>query len=131
MGFSIIWVTLFHAGITPVSEKITSIGYGGVDIFFLLSGIGLFHSFSKNQSLKQFYLKRLVRIFPTYLIVVLVMMLTSGSFELRTFLLKVSTLGYWFDSDYFDWYIPSLLMFYAVFLLVYYVSLNNNKHRLK
>ena len=38
---------------------IREIGTIGVDIFLILSGVGLYYSFSKNKNLKQFYKKEL------------------------------------------------------------------------
>ena len=47
-------------------------GYLGVDIFFVISGFIIAHILSKdsNISIKQFYLKRIVRIYPAMTIVI-------------------------------------------------------------
>ena len=120
MGFAIIWVILFHSEISiPILGNLYRIGYGGVDIFFFLSGLGLFFSFSKNQDVTLFYRKRFTRIFPTYIIIVLFSMLFLGPFRLTQFLVNVSTIGYWINKSYFEWYIPSLVLFYVTFPLLF------------
>ena len=52
MGAAILWVVLFHAGFQfrgVFFDTVQAIGYGGVDIFFLLSGIGLYYSLKKSD----------------------------------------------------------------------------------
>lgn len=119
MGFAIVWVVLFHSNIkTPYLEAFTALGYGGVDIFFFLSGYGLYFSSVKNESLLSFYKKRFIRVFPTYAVVVFFMMLGLGMFTLKTYLINISTLGYWINESYFEWYIPALFAFYLWFPLL-------------
>ena len=119
MGFAIFWVVLFHSGITvPYLKEFTSLGYGGVDIFFFLSGYGLFFSSVKNESVLGFYKKRFIRVFPTYMIVVFIVMLGMGIFTWKTYLLNVSTVGYWINKSYFEWYVPALFAFYLCFPLI-------------
>ncbi len=119
MGFAILWVILFHSNITSsFIEPFTSLGYGGVDIFFFLSGYGLFFSSVKNDSLLSFYKKRFIRVFPTYMVVVFFTMLGLGIFTIKTYFINISTLGYWLNESYFEWYIPSLFAFYLWFPLL-------------
>ncbi|MDK7740766.1 acyltransferase family protein, partial [Veillonella nakazawae] len=40
----------------------------GVDIFLFLSGMGLWFSWSKHPDTKDFYLRRWLRVYPTWLI---------------------------------------------------------------
>jgi peptidoglycan/LPS O-acetylase OafA/YrhL len=115
MGFAIIWVILYHSGNIPFFNSVTSIGYGGVDIFLFLSGYGLFFSSMKKDSIITFYIKRFKRVMPTYCIVVLFTMICSGSFTFFQYLVNVSTIGFWLDIGYFEWYIPSLCMLYLFF----------------
>lgn len=70
MGFAIVWIILFHFkafDAVPILGEIFRIGELGVDIFLLVSAFGLCHSINKTKSIKQFYAKRLIRIFPTWL----------------------------------------------------------------
>lgn len=119
MGISIICVILYHAGYIPYINQITSIGYGGVDFFLFLSGFGLFFSFQKNESKILFFKKRLKRIYPTYVIIVLITMILLGIFSLKNFIINILTIGFWTNLGFFEWYIPSLFMFYLIFPYVY------------
>jgi peptidoglycan/LPS O-acetylase OafA/YrhL len=47
MGIAIFYIFLFHIYDIGYAYKIRSYGYVGVDIFFMLSGIGLIYSWKK------------------------------------------------------------------------------------
>lgn len=132
MGFAIIWVILYHSGFAepiPFVSYISSLyrgGFGGVDIFMMLSGFGLSFSMSKKKSLKAFYLSRVARIYPIYFILVFVGCLLNSSDGILTVLWKCTAFGYWTNGDYFDWYVPAILTMYALFPLIYrYVTKKN------
>ena len=72
MGLAALWVMLFHAfqlniGFAPL-RLLKSFGYAGVDIFVLLSGMGLCMSFVKRdgEPLRTYFLRRAGRILPAY-----------------------------------------------------------------
>lgn len=71
MGFAIIIVMLFHVSLSKTSPwfGLRRMGNLGVDIFFFLSGIGLWYSWSKQQLYGKFYLNRALRIYPAWLII--------------------------------------------------------------
>ena len=79
MGMAILSILVFHytedcyiAGINyggVVKLYKTYIGSSGVDIFLLLSGLGLYYSYSKDNNLKNFYLRRIKRVLIPYLII--------------------------------------------------------------
>ena len=76
MGLAMLLILIFHTGIdvksVNVIRSIKDIGDVGVDIFLLLSGIGLYFSYSKNNDKKYFYKKRVLRILPTFIPVAIV-----------------------------------------------------------
>lgn len=53
MGVAMLWVMLFHAyGLklgVPLLDQIKALGFGGVDVFLLLSGMGQYVSLSKTR----------------------------------------------------------------------------------
>lgn len=122
MGLAILWVVLFHMTVDlssiPLIGTMKSIGYGGVDIFLLLSGLGLYYSYQNYDRASLFYRKRILRILPTYLPVVLAMCIlywVIGNISFVSILLNVSTLSFWLNTSYiFDWYIPALLVLYLL-----------------
>lgn len=74
MGIAAIGIILCHANATGVMlpsiiRKIFSFGTECVDLFLMLSGIGIYYSLSKKTSLKQWYLKRYLRIGVPYLLI--------------------------------------------------------------
>jgi peptidoglycan/LPS O-acetylase OafA/YrhL len=99
MGLAMIWIMAHHTLIyfpqfimLPVSF-IIAIGYGGVDIFFLLSGLGLSFSLSNNKNLLVFFKKRVVRIVPIYWLFLgignIQNLITAGEFGITSFLLSL------------------------------------------
>lgn len=120
MGVSILWVMFFHAH-SRIREVhfltfLQDIGYGGVDFFYFLSGLGVYYAYKGNA--KDFYIRRIKRIFPYYLPLVLAYSLymyyinyISGGVVVTNILL----LSFWFNlPGTFDWYIPSLLLLYLL-----------------
>ena len=73
MGAAMLFVILFHVGL-PRDDTffgLRRMGNIGVDIFLFLSGMGLWFSWSKHPDTKDFYLRRWLRIYPTWLIICL------------------------------------------------------------
>lgn len=125
MGIAILWVMSFHLVSKGPSfcdfsifSPIMGIGYGGVDIFMFLSGLGLYFSYSNKPIYKSFIWNRIIRIMPAYIIVNIVYGVVIGLKPL-TVLLNISTIGFWSLSEYYDWYIPSIILLYILFPLVF------------
>ena len=112
-GIAVILVLFYHLDITHFSK-----GYYGVDIFFVLSGFFISKSIiegleKNNFSINLFYKKRFLRIFPLFIIVIIITNL-AGFFLLTDFHLKklgesslFSTIGlsnFYFlgDDNYFS-----------------------------
>ncbi len=127
MGIAMIWVILYH--LHPQNNllnKLTSIGYGGVDIFLLVSGFGLVYSYQQSKNVIVFWQKRLIRIFPIYLFFVVAFLLLHNKLTFLNFIIHSSTLGFWFTSSaFFEWYVPSLVLLYIIApLFIRLVSFN-------
>lgn len=81
MGLAIISILIFHFtedcfisghnynGLIRIYKIV--IGSSGVDIFLLLSGLGLYYSYKKNNNPKEFYIKRLKKVLIPYFIIAL------------------------------------------------------------
>ncbi len=121
MGIAIIWILFFHTSwiiFEPLNTFIHK-GYGGVDVFLFLSGFGIWHSLKKGNVL-QFYLRRIRKIYPSYLIVLIVFFLHryfySGEVYTPADLLS-SFLHNLFLTAFFTW--PKILFNWYIFLIMY------------
>lgn len=73
MGAAMLFVMFFHVTM-PKSYMMYGVvrcGNIGVDMFLFLSGIGLWYSWTKQPSLKHFFKRRYLRIYPAWLIMAL------------------------------------------------------------
>lgn len=123
MGLAMVWIMAYHAFFWtpawPWLKDFKEQGFCGVDIFLLLSALGVSLSLSRRRESYWSYLKRrLVRVLPLYFLVSGVYALAlrlAGRINLKTAAWTVSTLFYWLDKPHcFNWYIPALMGFYLV-----------------
>jgi peptidoglycan/LPS O-acetylase OafA/YrhL len=131
MGFAMIWIMLYHYfgknNIVSLGNLIFQIGHCGVDIFLFLSGFGLIFSIHKmngkqNKNLL-FIKKRLLRLIPTYYLVIIVSgVLLSVGFKI--IIQNLMIFGFFIPFNLifsYDWFIPSLILLYLVFPSYYKV----------
>lgn len=134
MGVAMIAIILFHVSL-PRSDMfygLRRMGNIGVDIFLFLSGMGLWFSWVKNQSVKRFFTRRYLRIYPTWLVV-------AGLFYGCDFFGTqryskdiVDLLGdvlinwdFWLHDEGTFWYIPATMMLY-IFTPAYMTLIRRN-----
>ena len=135
MGFSTLWIVAYHTWyrvFTPeTSPKLlyyielaaVKLGYFGVGIFFLLSGIGLSYAIGK-YSTKEFYRRRFRRLAYPVLIAAAVLAIMEG-WSFPEYLLRVSGIGYFIGKDYFLWFISAIAAIYLAFPLYWRVFLHS------
>ncbi|MBQ3705668.1 MAG: acyltransferase [Clostridia bacterium] len=140
MGIATLWITFYHSKylnlfnsafltktrLLGLFTRIESIGNCGVDLFFFLSGLGLYFSYARLQEedphpLKSFYQRRYGKILLPILLVTVV---TFG-------LIQVDDLANWaggvFLYGYFlpnltrgnFWYLSAILVFYLFYPLLH------------
>ncbi len=124
MGTAIILVLFYHLmGACGSSFKLLKIfmgGYIGVDIFLFLSGLGLCHSYD-NHTLKDFYKRRFVRIYPLFLLFAIIRTLMHTNLlnikvSLWDWFCNLTTLSYYQIGGFFiDWYLSALFILYLLF----------------
>lgn len=123
MGAAMMWIMWFHSpffGKTEAFHFIHNIGFFGVDMFLLVSGLGLYYSMRKSKSIGEFYKKRVVRILPAYLIVTIcwyAFVKTEVSFGDKV--LSILGINYFRGTvngrpEYFDWFLPTLFVLYLL-----------------
>lgn len=127
MGIAILWVVFYHFGFqTPGIRHLMRYGYAGVDIFMFLSGFGLYYSLNRNRSLTSYFRKRLIRIYPSYFIVGIAFSLICCPNEgIWDYFWRCSTLGFWTNGVYNEWFIPSILFLYCLFPLAFKLLASN------
>ena len=116
MGWSILWIMMLHFTFTQIKPLgfIAQYGFAGVDIFMLVSGLGLYYSLHSNHNILQFYKKRLLRIFPTYYFLGFFTCILFFQDSITNYLYRFSTLGFWTGGLYWEWYIPSIVILYLL-----------------
>ena len=141
MGVSMLCVMLFHSEIYfPIAlwpaTFIKTISYGAVDLFFFLSGFGLFHSWSSRKlSTVEFYKVRLLRVLPSYWLIVIIyffiIFFYSGEFSFLDFFFMMTGVNFYLHGDLFFWFIPSIICCYLLFpLIVSFISFDNNNRNI-
>lgn len=131
MGFAALWIYVFHewklgAGTGIIHQGLVilkRLGFCGVDIFFLLSSIGLTYSYSKNHQLLNFYLKRLKRLLPIFLSVGITIAIIDH-WSPGEIIGNLLCYNFWTKSMYsFLWFVPAILFFYILFPWYYKIFL--------
>ena len=124
MGLAMIFVMFFHVWM-PKSNPMYGLvrcGNVGVDIFLLLSGIGLWYSWTKTPSLKQFFKKRYLRVYPAWLVIACLFYIPNylntpgGGYSPDVPNLIANILigwSFWRIDDLTFWFIPSIMMLYT------------------
>lgn len=128
MGIAILWIMVTHSDLSfsflpafsSVAQFLKSNGFGGVDIFLLLSGFGTFLSLTKNADTVSFYKRRLQRVLPAYLPVLAAWLVFQSCCGLTNMLPKIAWnnltgFAFWLQRwPAFNWYILALPVFYLL-----------------
>lgn len=137
MGIATLLV-VFHHLTFKVSGTILSdaymfarhLGAMGVDLFLFVSGFGLYYSFSKRNNIKDFYIKRLQRILPTFFIIAVPIYiyidLIKGEGDILQFFKDIFLVSYWLDGNGNEWFIAAILVLYFCFPIIYKVLKEKN-----
>ena len=123
-GLAILWVVFFHGKVLLPGawDLLRTLGYGGVDIFLFLMGLGLYQSLSKGEELRGYAARRLWRVLPAYLPLLIVWMAVmypgyglSPAQALRGVAGNLAMVGYWIQTPkVFNWYANAQFLFYLI-----------------
>lgn len=129
MGIAIVFIMLCHNtllvpnGLAKVHNVSSVMLQCGVDIFMLLSGLGLFYSFRKNSKISTFWKKRYKKILIPYIIVVVIYgIVCVGVLRNETLLQyvwKYSLISFFWEGKLTIWFVAAILMLYTVFPCLY------------
>lgn len=127
-----LWINIFSnvAILSKVEIFIKSIAYYGVDIFFMMSAISLYHSMSNDDDILHFYKKRFFRLILPWLVCGILTGLDS-KWSLLTFIKNITGYSFFFKSIYtFKWYIIAISIVY-LFFPFYFHLFNKSKDKKK
>lgn len=133
MGVQAILIFLHHFSETCMQNSVhstgliyyfyTYIGSSGVDVFLLLSGVGLYFSWSKQPDYKIFLKKRFLRILPAYFILAVptwfwvdIIINKSGA---TAFLQDLFFVTFFTDGTMTYWYVLMMAVCYLIFPFFY------------
>lgn len=129
-GVAALLVILYHAHCKLCWEPLAAFRYGyiGVDFFLFIGSYCLCHSVQK-YSLKQFYIRRFLRIYPLWFIVAIVVTPAVGALcfgdewnPLKLLYGAFVVFPLWTGRGACDWFTASLLHYYALFPLLWWVA---------
>lgn len=125
MGVSIFAIVICHTGLVlPGALGYLKFGLWGVNIFFFLSGMGAYHSLSKNSDTAAFYSRRFNRVYIPYFPIIILYFLIIGKqtadiFGVPQLLLRIfgnlTMLG-WVGGieGQFNWYPQTIALVYLI-----------------
>ncbi len=99
-------------------DIVKNFGNIGVDVFLFLSGIGLYFSFSKNNDIKQFYKKRMLRIIPESIIVTIIFNVVWFR-SVLDFILSISFTEIYITGYKRFWFISLMIVLYLAYPFIY------------
>lgn len=103
-----------------LEHYLVGVTYQGVDLFLLISGMGMVYSIEKNPRVGQFYCRRIRRVWVPFLIVSVVLGIWLG-WPLGEFLKNILGINFYISSIYSDmWYVTAILTFYLLFPLYFH-----------
>lgn len=125
MGLAMLFVMLFHVWM-PKSNPMYGLvrcGNVGVDIFLLLSGVGLWFSWTGNPSPKRFFVRRFQRVYPAWLVMACLFYIPNyistpgGGYSPDVPNLIANILvgwSFWRIDDLTFWFVPSIMVLYVL-----------------
>lgn len=135
-GMIIILIVYYHCAISFNSEFLRIIKPYcdfGVDVFFLMSGICLYFSFSKDQKILSFYKRRIIKALPYYLIfygILVAYFNLIKSYDLKQFFLNYTMLDFWINGlGNLPWFLAAILVLYLLYPFIYFLLFKNYKFK--
>ena len=124
MGLACLWVMFHHNAFDwpNALEFLKRFGYYGnlgVDIFLLLSGVGLYYAWTKQPPLSDFYARRFVRLLVPYVLIAVPYWVWRDLYLHKgSFLLDVTQLCLPLNGTISTWYVPAMASMYLLYPLI-------------
>ena len=122
MGAAMLFIILFHIGLSRGDPfyGLRRCGNVGVDIFLFLSGVGLWYSWTKNPSVRHYFTRRYLRIYPAWLLMASLYYIPDylhhGCHSTSLIDLTGDILinwDFWLHDELTFWYVPAIMMLYT------------------
>ena len=122
MGAAMLFIILFHIGLSRGDPfyGLRRCGNVGVDIFLFLSGVGLWYSWTKNPSVRHYFTRRYIRIYPAWLLMASLYYIPDylhhGGHSTSLIDLAGDILinwDFWLHDELTFWYVPAIMMLYT------------------
>ena len=138
-GLAAVWIVFFHIHDMiriPKSGalmRFLHLGNISVDIFLLLSAVGLSYSIEKN-SLKEFYKNRFLRLWVPFLIICVPYYIWRDSVtgitleRVQCFLLDITAVNFWLKQKVPFWYVSVATAMYLFYPLLYWLYRKNKNY---
>ena len=135
-GIVTLWIGLFHSFkltmscytgnkvVNDIFNAIKGTGNAGVDVFLLLSGIGLYFSFTKDSRVSVFLKKRFKRVLPTAVLISVVFFFFLYVFgkqngDFFQYLSRLTFTWFFISGERVFWFVSMILVMYLLFPLMY------------
>lgn len=119
MGIAMLIIIMFHVDLArwDTFYGLRRMGNLGVDMFLFLSGVGLWFSWVKTPSYKHFYFRRLIRIYPAWLIIACLYFIPRIPVHDTASLINLLgeilfNWNFWRYDELSFWYIPAIMALY-------------------
>ncbi len=129
MGVAAIAIMVFHISLNyiipdnPVINLIYDFNIG-VEIFLLMSGIGLYFSFNnKTVDFKHYYIKRILNVYLTFLIINLPAMICEDFIleqkGILQFFIDWFSFSNWLGTSHVGWYVSFAMILYLIYPVIF------------
>lgn len=103
-------------------RRFANCGNIAVEIFLILSGIGMFYSFQRNSALGDYYKRRIVRILVPYLLIAVPFYLWRNAVGEGVFWKDILNISLFEMGSKYTWYPVLALLCYLIFPAVYHLQ---------
>lgn len=95
----------------------------GVDIFLILSGIGLYYAFERKPKFSSYYLKRIVNVYIPFVIINLIRVIYFDILKeykgKKAILFDATGISFFQGKTLAGWYVMFIMVMYLIFPLIY------------
>ena len=117
MAIAMLWIAIYHSNFPIHSRLITFVlvvcGYGGIYLFSFISGMGIFFSCSKEESYGKYIRRRLLRILPYGLPIIIAFALRHRT-PLRSILVDCLGLSIFVSPNLINWFTSFIITAYVL-----------------